>query len=122
MTGTFTWEDALAGDIPETDDEMYALIDATPPIDRESPTEEVEAWVAVTDLGAVEAETIGAWVWLTFPGKPAAEVRDAIKAAGFIWNHKRGQWAHSCGVKSRRGGSRHPRTKYGSKRIKREDD
>lgn len=119
MMSTYSWADAAAGDVPETDDELYALLDRTPTkVDRESPTEDVAAWTYATDLGEVEVEIIGAWVWLTFSGKPSDEVRTMLKDAGFRWAKNRGQWCHNCGVKARRARSYHPRDKYGSTRIK----
>ena len=48
-------------------------------------------------------EVVGAWVWATFAAKPDETVRDALKAAGFRWNHKRRLWQNPCGVMS--GGS-----------------
>ena len=58
------------------------------------------------------AEIVGRWVWLTFPDKPAADVRAQIKAFGFRWIEKRGRWAHNCGHFST--GSVHdPRHTYG---------
>src|SRR5690606_30608361 len=90
-----------------------------PEITYESPTELVAAWCLAKDL---DAEIVGKWVWVTFHEKPADELRAELKAAGFRWVHKRGQWAHNCGVKSRRGGAAHPRHKYGSIRLKRDDD
>lgn len=98
---------------------MTATI-ATPAIDRTSPTELVAAWCIAKDL---DAEVVGAWVWVTFDEKPSAELREELKSAGFRWVRKRGQWAHNCGVFSRSNRSdAHPRTKYGSIRLRRNDE
>lgn len=59
------------------------------------------------------AEIVGRWVWLSFPDKPSADVREQIKAYGFRWIQKRGRWAHNCGHPST-GGIADPRFTYGS--------
>jgi len=59
------------------------------------------------------ADLVGRWIWIRFDEKPDTETRDLLKAAGFRWIHKRGQWAHNCGCPSRRGKG-NPRYKYGS--------
>lgn len=68
-----------------------------------------------------EAEVLGRWVWVEFPGKPSAEVRDALKVAGFRWAPKRQRWAHNCGYPCRHGIA-DPRTKYGSAPVGAFDD
>ena len=42
-------------------------------------------------------EIVGCWVWLEFPAKPAADVREGLSAIGFRWNRKRQVWQHPCG-------------------------
>lgn len=59
-------------------------------------------------------EMIGAWVWVTFDAKPGSEDREALKAAGFRWMKRRGQWAHNCGIRTKAARGYHPREKYGS--------
>ena len=81
-----------------------------PPEDKLKTTAEVVEWCAENDL---PADLVGRWVWLKFPEKPDKAVRTAIKAAGFKWCKNRGEWAHSCGIPSRRG-SRPPRFTYGA--------
>ena len=44
---------------------------------------------------------IGLWIWIDFPGKPAADVRAMLKAEEFRWNNKRGCWQFA-GCKSRK--------------------
>ena len=59
-----------------------------------------------------QAEIVGRWVWISFDGKPNAEVRQSLKDFGFVWIAKRGRWAHNCGHPSRHGQG-DPRNKYG---------
>jgi hypothetical protein len=45
---------------------------------------------AKRDFPAAEVEIIGAWVWLTFDGKPSQSVRDDLKGRGFrIWRRRK---------------------------------
>jgi hypothetical protein len=44
------------------------------------------------------AYVVGAWVWVKFEDKPAPEIREELKSAGFHWNRERGVWQHSGGV------------------------
>jgi len=84
---------------------------------------EMRAKSAARDYPGADVEIIGAWVWLTFAGKPSKETRESLKSTGFRWVHKRGQWAHDCGVK--RKGFRlpyHPREKYGSVHVESDTD
>jgi hypothetical protein len=76
---------------------------------------EVIEFVKVHGLSA-HAEIVGRWLWLGFPDKPPADVREAIKAYGFRWIRKRGRWAHNCGHPSR-GGVGDPRNKYHVVRV-----
>ena len=68
-------------------------------------------------------EIIGAWVWLTFGEKPSSETRASLKASGFRWSSRRGQWANSCGVaKKARMKNGHPRDVYGSVAVYAEEE
>ena len=58
------------------------------------------------------AKVVGRWVWITFDAKPSVEVRDFLKAEGFIWNRKRAAWQH-CGGRPSRHAPYDPRGKYG---------
>ena len=58
------------------------------------------------------ADVVGRWVWIRFEQKPSEETRALLKAAGFRWIHKRGQWAHNCGYFCHHGHG-NPRYKYG---------
>lgn len=44
------------------------------------------------------AKVVGRWVWVEFPMKPSADVREKLCDMGFIWNRKRAAWQHACGV------------------------
>ena len=57
------------------------------------------------------AEVVGRWVWLTFPDKPEATIRESLRAFGFRWIPRRGRWAHNCGHPCRAGVG-DPRHKY----------
>ena len=61
---------------------------------------------------ALPASIVGHWVWIRFPAKPDAEIRAALKAVGFRWIKRRGEWAHNCGHPTGRGHCE-PRLKYG---------
>jgi len=60
----------------------------------------------------IPADVVGRWVWVRFAEKPSAEVRALLKRNGFRWVQGRGEWAHACGIHSRRGHG-NPRDKYG---------
>lgn len=83
---------------------------ATPKPEESPTTLEVAEWCRSQHI---PAEIVGRWVWVKFDGKPPETVRDALKARGFRWVKARGQWAHACGVRSRRGPG-DPRERYGS--------
>ncbi len=77
-------------------------------------TGEVVEWCAVNaERLGVEADLVGRWVWITFEAKPSAEVRSALKAAGFRWCTRRGAWAHNCGHWSLPSRRAHPFEIYG---------
>lgn len=59
------------------------------------------------------AEVVGAWVWISFDAKPAADIRALLYNLGFSWNKKRQAWQNPCGV-WRRHSAGNPRWKYGS--------
>ena len=42
------------------------------------------------------ARVVGKWVWILFSEKPSTEVRQSLKAMGFRWSRRRGQWANRC--------------------------
>ncbi len=58
------------------------------------------------------ARVVGKWVWIEFPSKPSADIRQALKDFGFRWSQRRGQWSHSCGYSSRPARSYRPWDKY----------
>lgn len=64
---------------------------------------------------AQRVEVIGAWVWVWFSARPAVEVRDALRAAGFHWNQTRGCWQHTGGKRTRHttADAGYLRSKYG---------
>lgn len=64
------------------------------------------------DARGLPASIVGRWVWIRFPEKPNGETRAALKAVGFRWVKRRGEWAHNCGHPTGRGKC-NPRWKYG---------
>ena len=58
------------------------------------------------------ARMVGAWCWIKFESKPSADIRQALKNAGFRWSRRRGQWAHNCGHSSRPAHGYRPWDKY----------
>ena len=88
-------------------------------VDRSSDTADVARWCIDN---RVPSYIVGAWVWAEFSGKPDADVRTALKGAGFRWNKRRAVWQHSCGVYRRRSNN-DPRATYGRVRnFEGEDD
>lgn len=78
-------------------------------------TKKLESIVDVLELckdNDLPARVVGQWVWIEFESKPAQEVRDLLKSAGFKWSRRRGQWAHNCGHASRPAQSYRPWDKY----------
>ena len=49
---------------------------------------------------SLPGRVVGRWVWIEFADKPDKDTRDRLKAAGFRWSHRRGQWAHNCGLET----------------------
>lgn len=88
-----------------------------PPIDRATETDQVIQFVRNMQLPEdTQVERVGDWVWISFDGKPADDVRKPLGFAGFRWIKKRGKWAHPCGNFSR-GSVIDPRDKYKTERI-----
>lgn len=78
-----------------------------------------EAVIVAKSCNPQDVELCGAWVWVTFAGKPSADVRETLKAAGFRWAPKKEKW-YFAGVESRgRGQSSMDdiREKYGSANL-----
>src|ERR1041384_2556510 len=69
-----------------------------PPCGKSSSTTEVLEFCRAL---ALPADLVGRWVWIRFDAKPSQEIRDTLKAAGFRWVKRRGQWAHNCGYWSK---------------------
>lgn len=75
--------------------------------------------IAFCQAWQLPAKVVYRWVWCVFPGKPAAEIRTALKAAGFRWNRRRSLdgdcsiWQHNCGVRTAPARGYDPRDKYG---------
>jgi hypothetical protein len=67
--------------------------------------------IAFCKANNLPADVVGRWVWIRFKSKPSYETRELLKAAGFSWISRRGQWAHSCGTPSKKGKG-DPRWKY----------
>lgn len=100
-------------------DNTTSAVQTAPPLTQSNDTETVrDKLLDIADViefcksHGFPADVVGRWVWIKFDSKPDQEVRDSLKAAGFRWISKRGQWAHNCGHHSRRG-KYNPRHKYG---------
>jgi hypothetical protein len=63
----------------------------------------VEQAVAFCREHKLEAEIVGAWVWVTFAEKPDEAMRQLLRDFGFRWSARRRKWAHNCGTPSRAG-------------------
>ena len=46
----------------------------------------------IAKQAGAQVEIVGAWVWAEFPRRPSLAVRQALKDAGYHWNHKREVW------------------------------
>lgn len=68
-------------------------------------------------VNTLPARVVGKWVWVEFEEKPSAETRAGLKAMGFRWSKRRGQWAHSCGLPSRPARSYRPWDKYSTRSL-----
>jgi hypothetical protein len=66
----------------------------TPPTENLTTLIDVAHWCHARGL---PASIVGRWVWIKFPEKPDAEVRAELKAVGFRWVKRHGEWAHNCG-------------------------
>jgi hypothetical protein len=64
------------------------------------------------DQHGLPGHVVGRWVSIRFPEKPDADTHAALKAVGFRWVKRRGEWAHNCAHPSTRG-TCDPRWKYG---------
>jgi len=80
-----------------------------PPAEKLTNLIDVARWC---DAYGLPASIVGHWVWIRFDSKPGADIRAAVKAAGFRWVKRRGEWAHNCGHPTGRGRC-DPRSKYG---------
>ena len=65
-----------------------APVPSAPAPQAPAPQAEDSAAVAV---GATVKRS-GSWLWARFPARPAAEVREQMKAAGWRWSGRRGAW------------------------------
>lgn len=79
----------------------------------------------IINLGGLEIEVCGTWLWVRWSAKPAKADLDAVKGAGFHWAKKKASWYwHNPDDGFRkRGGTEYTmdeiREKYGSTTIKR---
>lgn len=85
-------------------------------------TEEVSSQIATRPDISPYASIVGAWVWVEFPDKPAADIRGFLKELGFRWNRSRNAWQHPCGVFRARMKNGDPREVYGRMAIKTEEE
>ena len=88
---------------------------------RQNKMQEAPAIIAKLKETAPEAvpfaRQVGAWLWITFPAKPAPETLSKIKLLGFSWNRKREAWQNPCGVFRAASKSHDPRQTYGEDPI-----
>ena len=71
---------------------------------------------AIAHLDGLDIEIIGAWVWV---GGDTKTHKDALKAAGYSWLHKREKWAFKGKVSKGRSrcSMEELRQKYGSEKV-----
>jgi hypothetical protein len=60
----------------------------------------------VEQIGAVEYREEDCRVWLVFPGKPAEDIRKALRGCGFKWSPTRGAWVRQLSEAARYHGKR----------------
>jgi len=85
----------------------------------EVPEEYAAAVAAAVNLKGVILEMVGSWLWVS--GNTKAN-KEALKAAGYIWNNKRKMWFwHPADEKHKSGNSKKSmdwiKAKYGAERI-----
>jgi hypothetical protein len=75
-----------------------------------------EAIEKIAHLDGLDIEIIGAWVWV---GGDTRSHKEAIKAAGYHWMHKKALWAYVGKASKSRGNTSldDMRQKYGSERV-----
>ena len=62
------------------------------------------------------ARVVGKWVWLKYPSRPGAAMREKLEQIGFRWSKRRKQYHHNCGYTSEPA-SYPPWDRYGSKTL-----
>jgi hypothetical protein len=75
------------------------------------------------ELGA-EVAVVGQWVWVTFPEKPSAEIRQILKDNHFRWSKNRNAWYFAGNLVERQQPKRSWADivdKYGMKSLELED-
>jgi hypothetical protein len=60
------------------------------------------------------AETVGKWVWVTFPARQSVAVTSVLSQLGFHWSNLRQSWQHPRGTLSAERCPIDPRKRYGS--------
>jgi hypothetical protein len=98
-------------------------IDTTPTTssaDDEMAQKLADAVKSIAHLSGIRVELTGCWIWVSGDTKP---VKDDLKAAGFKWAHKKGQWYFAGRRSTSRGGKdmSYIRFKYGSTILKADD-
>ncbi len=63
------------------------------------------------------ARVVGKWVWLKFPLRPYASVREELEQAGFRWSNRRKQFHHNCGYPSEPARDYEPWDRYGTRTL-----
>ena len=68
-------------------------------------------------INLIPARVVGRWVWVEFEDKPDQAVRAGLKAIGFRWSKRRGQWAHNCGNPTKPARGYKPWDKYSTRSL-----
>ena len=63
------------------------------------------------------ARVVGQWVWIKFPSKPNASIREKLEQIGFRWSSRRRQYHHNCGYPSELARDYEPWDRYSTQTL-----